>query len=72
MDKKYRAKITKEIQVAIEKIINEHCEEEEYFKSIGWIGNNLFSLMAESAMIVLEASNDVQKYLDREGLLSHF
>lgn len=67
MTRKERQQAKERLQEAIEQWINETQESDAPFDC--WIGSDTVSLMADAAFAVIEAVEDGQVYLKREGML---
>ena len=64
--KKIKDALLLELEKAIEKTVNDNCS----LITLPWIGDKTFSFMANSALNVLLAMADHEKYMEDNGLVS--
>lgn len=67
MTTKERQDAKRSLYNAIDRWLNETQESDAPFDC--WIGSETVNLMTDSAFAVIEAVDDAQRYLEREGLM---
>lgn len=67
MNKATQRKLTAELTGVIDNWTGEMSETADWID--GWVGDNTIRLMAEAAIGILEATEDVQDYMQGQDLL---
>ena len=65
-----KAYFQSELKTAIQLMIDDGCESDEWQQNDAWIHDELSEQMADAAMAVWESAVSAQKFCEREGVFN--